>query len=291
MHWRIRGSWWLLNLLERFGALDVIVQYTLAGNIRLDLPLFRNLWEPRYVKQYEQPLVDLFAERCKQFSSFVLFDRGADIGTFSAQVCSRKVPIGRIIAFEPNPDTAVFLRRNLSFLPYPSDAVACAPSSFVGSGRLESPDYAYSDSCGRFLVPGDGPIPVTTLDTLGVRGKDVAIKIDVEGSELDVLKGAADTILSARNCVVAWEAHPLVAKRTNRDPVECLRFLLSLRPFSFCIAETGEAVGASSSLISEDAKDVVNVVGWTNDDESFYTDANSSALRTATLPREAGSQH
>jgi hypothetical protein len=154
------------------------------------------------------------------------------------------------------------MKNNLSQLQIPSLAVTKAVSSFTGTGRLEVPDYDNSDHA-RFLVPGAGPLEVVTIDNFGVRSGDVAIKIDVEGGELEVLHGAAETISAARNCVITLEAHPRVAMRTNRDPVECLKFLQSLRPFHFVIAETALSPLTSAPLIKAGQENNSNVLGWT----------------------------
>ena len=154
------------------------------------------------------------------------------------------------------------MKHNLSQLRVPSRAITKAVSCFKGAGRLEVPAYDSSDHA-RFLVPGDGPLEVVTIDSLGVRGGDVAIKIDVGGGELDVLKGAAETIASARKCMITVEANPRVVARTKRDPVECLRFLQSLRTFSFLIAETQESASTSSAIIKEGEKVTRNVIAWT----------------------------
>ncbi len=227
------------------------------------MPLFRsdNCWDQRDIENYETKLIQAFCRLLEPLPDVVLFDCGADIGTFSALVCSQTSRIARVIAFEPNADVADFMKHNLSQLQVPSEAITKAVSSFKGTGRLEVPDYDNSDHA-HFLVPGDGPLEVVTIDSFGVRGGDVAIKIDVEGGELEVLKGAAETISSARKCVVTVEAHPRVSMRTKRDPVECLRFLHSLRPFNFVIAETAESLLTSSPLIKEGQKAVCNVIGW-----------------------------
>jgi FkbM family methyltransferase len=150
----------------------------------------------------------------------------------------------------------------LSHLQVSSHAITKAVSCFKGNGRLEFPDYDRSDHA-RYLVPGDGPLEVVTIDSFGVRSGNVAIKIDVEGGELDVLKGAAQTISSARACLVTVEANPRATRRTKRDPVECLRYLRSLRPFRFVIPETGETASTSAPLIKDGQKANYNVIGWT----------------------------
>lgn len=262
--WRIRGGDRLVGIVGKLGMLDVVAQYQLGRGVNFSVPLFRadTCWDQRDIEDYERGLIHSFCSALEPLSDVVLFDCGADIGTFSALVCSRTSRVTRVIAFEPNPDVAGFMKHNFAQLPIPSNAITKAVGCFHGTGRLEVPAYDSSDHA-RFLVPGDGPLEVVTIDSFGVRGGDVAIKIDVEGGELDVLKGAAETIASARKCVVTVEANPRVAMRTKRDPVECLRFLESLRPFNFVIAETEESLLLSSPIISDGQKVTRNVLAWT----------------------------
>jgi FkbM family methyltransferase len=244
--------------------LNVVAQYQLGRGVNFSVPLFRadTCWDQRDIEDYEECLIRSFCRLLKPLSDVVLFDCGADIGTFSALVCSQTSRVTRVIAFEPNPDVASFMKRNFAQLPIPSKAMTKAVGSFPGTGRLEVPGYDNSDHA-RFLVPGEGPLEVVTIDSFGVRGGDVAIKIDVEGGELEVLEGAAETVASARRCLITIEANPRVAMRTKRDPVECLRFLQSLRPFSFLIAETEESPLMSSPIIKDGQKATRNVIAWT----------------------------
>jgi FkbM family methyltransferase len=261
---RIRGGNRLVGILGQLGVLDVVAQYQLGRGVNFSVPLFRpdTCWDQRDIEDYEAGLIRSFCRLLEPLSDVVLFDCGADIGTFSALVCSRTSRVTRVIAFEPNPDVASFVRRNFAQLPIPSRVITKAVGSFHGTGRLEVPAYDNSDHA-RFLVPGEGPLQVVTIDSFGLRGGDVAIKIDVEGGELEVLEGAAKTITLARKCVVTVEANPRVAMRTKRDPVECLRFLQSLRPFSFLIAETEESPLTSSPIIRDGQKAIRNVIAWT----------------------------
>src|SRR6202045_3160625 len=207
--WRVRGGHRLVGIFEKRGLLNVVAQYQLGRGVSFSVPLFRadTCWDLRDIEGYEKQLINSFCRLLEPLLDVVLFDCGADIGTFSALVCSHTSRVARVIAFEPNPDVAGFVKRNLSQLQVPSEAISKAVSSFEGAGRLEGPNYDNSDHA-RFLVPGDGPLEVVTIDSLGVRGGNLAIKIDVEGGELEVLKGAAETISSARKCVIAIEAHP-----------------------------------------------------------------------------------
>jgi FkbM family methyltransferase len=240
--------------------LNIIAQYEL-GQVKFGVPLCRIPWDFSDVANYEAELIDTFCRAIAPLRNAILFDCGADIGTFSSLVCSRTDRIARIIAFEPNLDTQEFLRSNLSNLPIASEVVSKAISSFEGRGRLERPADNLTDHA-RFLVPGEGPLEVTRIDSMNVRDGDVAIKVDLEGGEL----GAAETIAAARQCVITVEAHPAVAKRIGRDPVESLQFLESVRPFHFLVAETGERPSTSAPILRSGQTDIWNVVGWTHDD-------------------------
>jgi hypothetical protein len=246
--WGIRGGTRLLGIFGQLGMLNVVAQYQLGRGVSFSVPLFRadSCWDKRDLEEYERQLIQSFCGLLEPLFDVVLFDCGADIGTFSALVCSQTSRVTRVIAFEPNRDVAGFMKRNLSQLPISSNAVTKAVGCCKGTGRLEFPTYDNSDYA-RFLVPGDGPLEVVTIDSF----------------ELEVLKGAAETISSAQKCVITVEANPRVATRTKRDPVECLRFLQSLRPFRFVIAETKESLVTSSPIIKDGEKDNRNVIGWT----------------------------
>lgn len=247
-----------MGMLSARGVLDVVVEYPL-GSFVFGVPLWRNPMELADLLRYESALIDLFCSRLSTMTDSILFDCGADIGIFSSTVCARSKAIASVIALEPNPDALPHLQKNMAALPVRAQTAACAVANFIGSGKLASPAYDEGYTA-RFLEPGDGPISVTTLDSFRQFGKSVAIKIDVEGGEIDVLRGASETIRSASACVIAIEAHPHVASRTGRDPVECLRFLESIRPFQFSVAETGENLSTDRNVLKLGQTEVHNIV-------------------------------
>ena len=57
---------------------------------------------------------------------------------------------------------------------------------------------------GGVFVHGAGDVPIRKLDGLGLEECDL-IWLDVEGSELDALKGAEDTITRCRPAVIVEE--------------------------------------------------------------------------------------
>jgi FkbM family methyltransferase len=219
-------------------------------------------WDLHDIFEYENALVELFCSNLESQSSVTLVDCGADIGLFSAVVCSRCDRIVRVVAFEPNPTIQSIFRRNIEALPS-GEPYASAVSSFEGFGRLDNPLYDDTDQ-GRYLVPTQSGITVRTLDSLNIFGGSIAIKIDVEGGELDVLHGASKTIRRASQCVLSLEAHPKVVGRTNIKPSACMEFLTSIRPFRFTVAETRRVVGPTDDVV--DPVRVLNVVAVTVND-------------------------
>lgn len=256
---RIRGAGALTRLLSRMGVLDVVVQYEL-NHLRFNVPLYRIPWDFKDLINYEKSFIEEFSRAVVPLEKATLIDCGADIGTFSALLCSRTDRVGRVIAFEPNSSAGDLLRSNMSLIGVPSLIIESAVGSFQGRGMLARPSYDTSDHA-RFFAPGDGPVQVTTIDSLGLSGTDIALKLDLEGGELDALKGARRTLASARRCVIGLEASPVVKKRTGRDPVECLQFLASIRPFEFITAETGTRVDSSWPILAREQNQIWNIVG------------------------------
>lgn len=243
----IRGSWWLLQRLLRGGALDQPVQFRLSDSTRIVVPIARNHYDQYDLDTYETEFVDTLAEAIRRIPAPVtLLDCGADIGLFSLKMLSVCPSISQIIAFEPNDEGYPWLKTNLGALSIPAEAMPCAVADFEGKGRLAAPDGPSAgsgdpaDHAAFFIVPSaDGSIPVTTIDAAAPSSTgSLVIKLDLEGGELAALRGAVNAIATASHVIVAIEAHPMVVQRTGIEPVECLRFLASLRPFRFMAGET-----------------------------------------------------
>ncbi len=257
---RIPGAHLLEAMCRGLWSNQVII-YPFGSAVSLAVPIGtkERCWDLRDVLEYESHLVAAFLLVLGLFSDVTLFDCGADIGLFSSVICARSDRITRVLAFEPNRKIQDIFRRNIELLPGGQPHPA-AVSNFEGFGRLESPDYANGDHA-RYLVPADSGIPVVTIDSFKVFGGDVAIKIDVEGGELDVLLGSKNTIRNAAHCVLTLEAHPRVYRRTGISPSDCMMFLESIRPFRFVVAETGQSLSSRDDII--DSNRVLNVLAIT----------------------------
>jgi FkbM family methyltransferase len=126
-----------------------------------------------------------------------VIDVGANIGTHTIPLAKHVSPTGRLIAFEAQPVIAMLLQANLALNDTPWVEVRLAAAGAV-PGRLSVPmvDYTHpGQNFGGVSLVGaqsEGAVPVERLDDLGA--SPAVMKIDVEGMELEVLKGGAATI-------------------------------------------------------------------------------------------------
>jgi FkbM family methyltransferase len=191
------------------------------GTHRLEIEGLRPLVVP-------QPTFDAFAfhlttngESIEELHSFLrhaaaadgtLFDVGANHGAFSLAFCAARDG-NRAIAFEPAEPPLALLS-------------SAATDSGV-SGRIEPVHAWIGDSEGEtsggidasgFFNPGVSAgartVLVTTLDAYAARTgtSPTLLKIDVDGAELDVLRGAARILREARPIVFLEIHHDLLEK-------------------------------------------------------------------------------
>jgi FkbM family methyltransferase len=245
MRHRMRGAWWLFELLKRRGYFDrKVVRYEIGRGISVHVPIFRpeRRWDRFDLLRYEPELIDrLVNEASSSEDPLTIVDCGADLGLISMLLTARVSRVSRVIAFEPSEDEVPLLRRNLSGLPVASEVIQAAVSDYAGRGELRRPAYDSYNQARYVVAADDGRLEVRTLDSLGLPAQDLLIKIDVEGGEQAVVRGAKETIAKAPRVIVATEAHPLVAARTAIDPISVLRELAGIRQFRFTVCETGQS--------------------------------------------------
>jgi FkbM family methyltransferase len=133
-------------------------------------------------------------------------DVGAHIGSVMVEV-ARRDPTIKVVAFEAVPEKAAALRRK-----FPSATVhACALGESDGDASffVDTIQPGYTSLAGRAGKKGivEIKVPVRRLDTL-VTADDVGeVKIDVEGAELGVLRGA-DRLIARCRPTVMFESGP-----------------------------------------------------------------------------------
>lgn len=142
-----------------------------------------------------------------------VFDVGANIGAYTLLFAQWAGPAGRVVAFEPAPEAATGLRRlvALNDLRDRVEIVEAAVCAAVGTARFATEGSSGANALVDAAHPGRGVIsvPTTSLDAFCDRHalRPDVIKIDVEGQELDVLRGARRT-LSLPSVQTFLELHP-----------------------------------------------------------------------------------
>jgi FkbM family methyltransferase len=176
----------------------------------------QGLWlelNPRTGQNYlrgkaELTVQNILAERLRP--GMVFYDLGANIGLFTLLAARLVGDSGRVFSFEPDPENAARLRRNIQRNGFANVTVVekgiwsvTAKLNFVISGA-DSPDHGI----GKFAASENGGGTLTQCVALDDFTRDAAIpppdalKCDVEGAEVEALRGGAELFQSRRPWIV-----------------------------------------------------------------------------------------
>lgn len=151
----------------------------------------------------------------------VVYDIGANVGSYTLLSARLVGPTGLVVAVEPLPENVRYLERHLELNRLDNvSIIPAAATDRVGTLRFRGTADRVTSH-----IAADGEVIVdgTTVDTIasapGARPPD-CIKIDVEGAEADVLRGAVHTLATQR---------PTIFLATHGDDVlqECRTLLES----------------------------------------------------------------
>lgn len=161
-------------------------------------------------------LLCLFARR-----GDTVLDVGANIGLMAAPIL-RRCPEARVVSFEPSPATLAYLHKTLATSPYAARWCVVPKALCDQEGTVDF--YTAAEDRGAYDGLADtergGPthkvtVQASTLDAEWLRlGRPTVsvIKIDVEGAELRVLKGASRCItVHQPPILIEWSSRNLTA--------------------------------------------------------------------------------
>ncbi len=156
----------------------------------------------------------------------VVLDVGASVGSYAMLFGQWTRPHGRVYAFEPAPDIRAVLERHVAINDLDGIVVpvAAAASDANGRSRFVTPG---PHGISRLAAAGESSpllVETITIDEFCKREavRPDLIKIDVEGAELAVLRGARDTLSARRDMAVFVELHPTLwpALGVTREQIE-----------------------------------------------------------------------
>jgi FkbM family methyltransferase len=224
------------------------------GTLQRDLPLFKDVADYQLTRH---PQLYLFIERFRAwvnwdkrvYLSFVrrgdnVLDIGANVGAHTVFLSHLVRAQGRVIAFEPLQPNVEALRETLRRRSRIDNITVFAlavgdPPSGRGTATIKAPGddltqaSLESQSAGSWERSGkvqEYPVLLTRIDV----ERDVKslphldfVKIDVEGGELNVLKGAART-LSSHRPIIYSELYERWAASFGHTPTDVFAFVRSL---------------------------------------------------------------
>jgi FkbM family methyltransferase len=207
---------WLINGLRSSPALRTLVRSWAQGrNLRIPTGVGAGLWfnaghsNPAYaLGTNERPVQAALAEHLHAGATF--FDIGGNVGFFTVIGARLVGPTGHVFVFEPVPDNAAIIRRNLA-LNHFENVTLFEKAVAQTSGRTSLHVSSYSG--GAVLASVGKPPELKETITVGTVSVDelvaqqlvrppAVVKIDVEGAEMDVFHGMTQTLQTFKPVII-----------------------------------------------------------------------------------------
>jgi FkbM family methyltransferase len=279
------------NLFSAVGSFDY---RTGTGKKRIEFNgrnlQFRAVYDEHYRHGYEIETALLVAHLCGDEKSF--WDVGANWGYFSLLAASLPDFQGGVEAFEPNPRTFQDLRSTVAQAGL--DARIHCHNLGAGSRNCEmtvTESDRFNSGLSQLTHEGGGDkIPVTTLDDFPAPPPGF-VKIDAEGMELDILKGAARLLREARPFLLFENFTDQKAPASTYEPMEFLEaqdykvFIPFLR-FNFNRRNVAATYGSDyNSLFAQDPQPALRLVELRLENRFlFASQLNLLAVHAARAP-------
>ena len=174
-----------LDLIPK-NAVVPIMQGVLRGKRWIVGASLHSYW----LGSYESHKQNLMAQHMKPGD--IVYDIGANVGFYTIFAAHLVKDTGHVYAFEPFPKAATFAQKHVALNGFHNVTFfQMAIANYSGVARFQEAEL---NAMGRLTTEGSLEVLVTSIDTL-VAEKNLSpatiIKIDVEGAELVVLRGAS----------------------------------------------------------------------------------------------------
>jgi FkbM family methyltransferase len=200
-----------------------IVIKEIAPDVRLFIDLSDHVIGLNILRgHYEQDEIRFVARTLRPGDTAL--DIGGHIGFFTMQMAAMVGPSGRVYAFEPLDANADLLEQSIAENSFRDRVMfrRAAVGAAAGTASLTFPAETLNSGGAYVLRDGTAPltgnqtkhVPLVALDTLELRRPVRFIKMDVEGAEPQVLRGAA-RILAEDRPVILSELHPTQLERAS----------------------------------------------------------------------------
>ncbi len=218
----------LAHMLDMKGDIIVTEANGLRYSINCRSNIDRMLARGDYAKEFNPILSRYLKADCSAI------DCGANIGAAGVRMGARMQGKARLVVIEPGPPLVERLRKNLDL-----NASIKERTLVVNAGVGETPGELYwnpdvANAGNANLLDSSGTrVPITTVDDIVAKNGIMNvgfIKIDVEGMELDVIKGALRVIERDRP-VLYYEASLGYEKRIGKKYVLEIEQFLSARGY------------------------------------------------------------
>jgi FkbM family methyltransferase len=147
-----------------------------------------------WLGSYELKKVSLFIKTIKDKKLKVIYDIGAHVGYYTLISSKCVGDTGIVYSFEPNPQNIFYLKKHIEINKVNNvNVVETAVSDFIGEANF---DTTSNTSMGKIADKGV-KIRSITIDYFVFENNNnppEIMKIDIEGAELDALRGAKETI-------------------------------------------------------------------------------------------------
>ena len=170
-------------------------------------------------------------EKFQPINGEIVVDVGAHYGRYTLIAANCIGSKGKVIAIEADPKNFDMLNENIKLNKFENiKTLNYAASSNKSKVKLSIPEKKAGHTIYSSIIPGRSPtekfieVNANTLDNLlaenGISLERIKwIKIDVEGAELEVLKGATDVLSKSKDIALLIEIHNLGDGKNFYEPI------------------------------------------------------------------------